>query len=184
MNIYRKNNKLLLLSFLLIIVSVWNSYHSGFNWIKGSLSDFGLINDFFNLSLIISGLALGIFTLTAIKREDIGWLCRLFLLFSSALLTLIGIFTKQYFVHFIFAVLLFAIFPLGMFILSNHLKNSNYRLGTLTKIVALFLIFLWLAFFFIWFFIFKFGLAIPEIITLVTWIIWTIIFIKDYKPSN
>lgn len=72
MNLYRKNNKLLLLSFLLIIISVWSSYQSGFNWIKGSLSDFGLVNDFFNLSLIISGIALGIFTLTAIKREDIG----------------------------------------------------------------------------------------------------------------
>ncbi len=184
MNLYHKHNKLLLLSFLLIVISVWSSYHSGFNWIKGSLSDFGLINDFFNLSLMISGVALGIFTLTAIKRDEIGWLCRLFLLFSSSLLTLIGIFTKQYFIHFVFAILLFAVFPMGMFILGDHLKNNNWRLGIFTKGVAIFLTGLWLVFFLVWYFIFKFGLAIPEIITLITWVLWAIIFIKDYKASK
>jgi uncharacterized membrane protein len=64
------------------------------------------------------------------------------------------------------------------------LKNNNRRLGIITKIVALFLIGLWLIFFLIWYFIFKFGLAIPEIITLITWILWAILFIKNYKSSN
>jgi hypothetical protein len=39
----------------------------------------------------------------------------------------------------VFAILLFAVFPMGMFILGDHLKNTNRRLGMLTKIVAIFL---------------------------------------------
>jgi hypothetical protein len=49
----------------------------------------------------------------------------------------------------VFAILLFAVFPMGMFILGDHLKNNNRRLGIITKIVALFLIGLWLIFFLI-----------------------------------
>jgi len=144
-----RNNKVLLLSFLLIFLSVYFSYYNGFNWIKGSLSDFGLISNFFNLSLIISGISLGIFTLTSIERKNGYWLCRLFLIFSSIALILIGIFTKKYLVHFIFAILLFSVFPFGLYFLGNHLKPNNRRLAIFTKIIALSLIVFWFIFFMI-----------------------------------
>ncbi len=177
----KKNSRLILLSFILIFVSVYFSYYTGFSWVKDSLSDFGLVNDFFNASLIISGIALGIFTLAVIDREHSKGLCRLFLLFSSIFLIFIGIFTKEYLIHFIFAISFFITFPLGLFYLGDNLLDSNYELGIATKTVALILISIWVLFFGIWLFVFKFGLAIPEIITLSICMIWVFYFIYKFK---
>lgn len=178
------NNKILLLSFLLIIISIYFSYYHGFNWLKGSLSDFGLINNFFNFSLIASGISLGIFTLTSIERKNGHWICRLFLIFSSIALIFIGIFTKKYLIHFIFAILLFSVFPFGLYFLGNHLLSHNEKLAIFTKIIGILLIVFWFTFFLIWLFIFKYGLAIPEIITLIIWVLWSVVFIKYYKPEK
>jgi len=104
------------------------------------LSDFGLVNEFFNISLMISGITLGIFTLLVIDKEHSKGLCRLFLLFSSIFLTFIGIFTKIYLVHFIFAISFFITFPLGLFYLGKNLKPSNPELGIATKTIAIILI--------------------------------------------
>jgi len=136
----KKNSRLILLSFILIFVSVYFSYYSGFSWVKDSLSDFGLVNEFFNISLIISGITLGIFTLLVIDKEHSQGLCRLFLLFSSIFLTFIGIFTKVYLIHFVFAISFFITFPLGLFYLGKNLLASNYKLGIATKLIALILI--------------------------------------------
>lgn len=179
-----KHNKLLLLSFLLIILSIIFSYYRNFNWFTDSLSDFGLINNFFNFSLIISGISLGLFTLWVIKKgKNTNW-CRIFLLWSSISLIFIGIFTKKYLIHFVFAISLFSVFPFGLFFYANTLKNNNFYLSLFTKIVALFLIIIWVLFFFIWLYIIKLGLAIPEIISLCCWIIWSIIFIKNFKTEH
>jgi len=177
----KKNLRLILLSFILIFISVYSSYYTGFSWIKGSLSDFGLISEFFNVSLIISGIALGIFTLLVIDKEHSQGLCRLFLLFSSLFLTFIGIFTKDYLIHFIFAIFFFITFPFGLYFLGNNLYKSNPELGIVTKIVAASLIIIWALFFIIWMLVFRFGLAIPEIITLSICMIWVFYFIYKFK---
>ncbi len=59
----------LLLNFILIVVSVIFSYYAGFCWLTDSLSRFGTTNDFFNFSLIISGLSLGIFTMSVVEKN-------------------------------------------------------------------------------------------------------------------
>ncbi len=177
----KKNSRLILLSFILIFVSVYSSYYTGFSWIKDSLSDFGLVNEFFNISLIVSGITLGIFTLLVINREHSKGLCRLFLLFSSIFLTFIGIFTKTYLIHFVFAISFFVTFPLGLFYLGKNLLDTNYELGIATKTIAITLISVWFLFFGIWLFVFKLGLAIPEIVTLSICMIWVFYFIYKFK---
>lgn len=181
---HKQYNKLLLLSFLLIILSICFSYYHSFDWLNDSLSDFGLINNFFNFSLIISGISLGIFTILVIKKSASTNWCRIFLLLSSMALIFIGIFTKKYIVHLIFAISLFAVFPFGLFFLGNHLKNNNINLSKFTKAVAIALLIIWILFFLIWLFIAKFGLAIPEIISLCLWVIWSIVFIKNFKTEH
>jgi hypothetical membrane protein len=99
-------------------------------------------------------------------------------------LIFIGIFTKKYIVHLIFAISLFAVFPFGLFFLGNHLKNNNINLSKFTKAVAIALLIIWILFFLIWLFIAKFGLAIPEIISLCLWVIWSIVFIKNFKTEH
>jgi hypothetical membrane protein len=179
--ILKNNSRLILLSFILIFISVYFSYYTGFSWVKDSLSDFGLVSHFFNFSLIVSGIALGVFTLLVIDREHSRGLCRLFLLFSSIFLTFIGIFTKEYLIHFVFAILFFATFPSGLFFLGRNLQKDNYELGIATKSVGLILMFIWLLFFGIWLFVFKFGLAIPEIVSLSVCMIWVFYFIYKFK---
>lgn len=175
--------QLLLLNFLFILISVVFSYYNGFCWITDSLSSFGTFNDFFNFSLILSGISLGVFTISVVdKSYDCFW-TRIFLLLSSICLIFIGIFTERYLIHLVFAVVLFAVFPFGLFLLGRSLKGVNSRLGLITKIIGIFLILLWVGFFIIWEFVFPLGLAIPEMISLFAWITWSLIFIKNFKAK-
>ena len=182
--IIKMPKQLLLLNFVLIVVSVIFSYYNGFCWITDSLSSFGTFNDFFNFSLMVSGISLGIFTISVVdKGYDCFW-TRMFLLLSSVCLIFIGIFTERYLIHLVFAIVLFAVFPFGLFLLGRSLKGVNLHLGQITKIVAISLIILWIAFALIWKFVFPLGLAIPEMISLFVWIVWSLIFIKKFKVIN
>lgn len=176
--------KLFLLNFALIIISVIFSYYNGFSWIGDSLSSIGTFSDFFNFSLIISGISLGVFTISVVEKDRIAFLTRTFLLISSISLVFIGIFTKDHLIHLIFAVVLFAVFPFGLLFLGISLKNNNKKLGLFTKITSLFLIVLWIIFVVVWRFIYPLGLAIPEMISLCVWIIWSIVFIKYFKINT
>lgn len=178
------SRNLLLLNFLLILVSVIFSYYAGFCWLTDSLSRFGTTNDFFNFSLIVSGLSLGIFTISVVEKGKFMWWGRLFLLASSILLTFLGVFTEEYLIHFVFAVLLFTFFPFGLFFLGWGIKEQNAWLSLFTKITAVILILLWMTSFVTWLLFFKIGLAIPEMISLAIWIIWSFVFIKNYKNKK
>ncbi len=178
------DRKLFLLNFVLIAVSVVFSYYNGFSWIGDSLSSLGTFSDFFNFSLIISGISLGIFTISVVEKDRIAFLTRTFLLISSISLVFIGIFTEEHLIHLVFAIILFAVFPFGLLFLGISLKDGNKKLGLFTKIVSLFLIVLWVIFVIIWRFIYPLGLAIPEMISLCVWIIWSIVFIKCFKVNT
>jgi hypothetical membrane protein len=127
---------------MLIVVSIVFSYYHGFSWIGDSLSSLGTFSDFFNFSLIISGISLGIFTISIVEKDRICFLTRTFLFISSISLVFIGVFTEEYLIHLIFAIVLFAVFPFGLLFLGISLKEGNKKLGLLTKIVSLFLIIL------------------------------------------
>ncbi len=170
-----------LFNFVFIGFSVLLSYYAGFCWFTDSLSRFGTTNDFFNFSLILSGISLGIFTISVVDKSKFNWWGRIFLLASSLLLVFLGIFTEEYFIHFVFAVSLFTFFPFGLLLFGHDLKEHNRNLGIFTKVTAIMLIILWVASFIIWLWFFKLGLAIPEIISLIIWIVWAIVFVVNYR---
>lgn len=174
----------LLLNFLLIFVSIIFSYYAGFCWITDSLSQFGVHSDFFNFSLIVSGLSLGIFTMSVVEKNKFNWWGRMFLMASSIMLTFIGIFTEEYFIHFIFAISLFTFFPFGLLFFGASLKESNRKLAIFTQSVAVILVLLWVASFVIWMWFYKIGLAIPEIASLVIWVIWCFVFIFNFRNKK
>jgi hypothetical membrane protein len=64
------------------------------------------------------------------------------------------------------------------------LKESNRKLAIFTQAVAAILVLLWMASFVIWMWFYKIGLAIPEIASLVIWVIWCFVFIFNFRNKK
>lgn len=176
-----KTSPLLLIAFVFVVIASVLAYYPGYNIFYDSLSDLGLFSNFFNFSLIVSGICLGIFTLNELDKKHFSQLCRMSFLFTSICLMFIGIITKEYFAHCIVAIGFFFLFPVSLLLLSKELKNKNKIVSRASLIISRSLLIVLFLGVFVWSLIFKIGLAIPEIIALIFCVIWIFIIIVHFK---
>jgi len=136
-----------------IVLSPW------FEWQSNDLSDLGHsvrsnVAQFFNFGLVLAGLFVAIYAITAFKEEAKYTSC--FTLIGAFLLQLVATFDEVYgFLHTLVSVLLFVFFSLTLIVFAVETKSA-------IPLVAFFIsIGVWVGYFFD---LYRGGIAIPEII--------------------
>ncbi len=183
MQVKKRIEKCLLFGLIFPIVGIVFSYYHGFNWLSNSLSDLGVFSPFFNWGVIISGITLGIFTMYTLTQERVGFLARFLMLISSVSLILIGVFRKDFTlpIHPIAAISFFVTVSIAQLVLGKRVAKNCPSVGYCTILAALITYATWFTFLMIWLMDHRFGIAIPETISLLIIIIWITIFISKYK---
>ncbi|TFF91852.1 DUF998 domain-containing protein [Candidatus Thorarchaeota archaeon] len=198
----QRRERMLLLGILgpvvaLVCIAVAIPLSPWFTWSGNALSDLGnydnglLVAALFNAGLVISGLSSFLFTLWFLANSKtlptrIGML--LFAI-SEVFLILIGVFSENAgSIHFLVSVGFFATFPFAMWIVSiDFLRFHELRLFSVPPLLFPF------ASLYLWYITFTgtapwSGVAIPEIVTALTAILW-LYFIcgmiyKDLLPEH
>lgn len=130
----------------------------------------------FNAGLFITSILMIYTTVNLFKEQkyEMGKLSMLFLIFSECFLAAIGIFSENFgYIHYIVSVGFFGTFPLAMWFASAEwIWNKRLRwLGAISLLLPFFSYFIWKGYY-IGLFISWTGVAIPEILTAFTCIIW------------
>jgi len=184
-NLKNKIEKTLLLGLVFPIIGIVLSYYHGFNWLFNSLSDFGVFSPFFNWGVIISGIVLGIFTMTILTEARIGFWSRFLLLISSVSLILIGVFRKDFPmpIHPMATIAFFSTLTLAQLMLGKRVLKECQHVGYFTILTSLTIYSTWFSFLMVWLVDHRFGIAIPELISLMATLIWIFVFISKYKKT-
>ncbi|KAA8922217.1 MAG: DUF998 domain-containing protein [Thermoplasma sp.] len=155
-----------------VAISTW------FSWSRNALSDLGVhrYGFLFNSGLIIEGL-LNIAFVISLKRIRIAGYVQDLMIISGLALAMVGVFNEHYgYVHLIFALVYFILFPISIIIASASRSLSGWiRIyGVFGSIAALVVIIMGIGFVFHFVTIRNVGLAVPEFIEAVLLAIWSI----------
>ena len=164
-----------IIAFTLILLAI--AYSPNFSWTENALSDLGVqegvTSTLFNSGLIISGV-LGLLFATGLFKFLQGTLLSRIGAFASVLdavaLIAIGVFPKNVKpIHFYASVTFFTFFPISMFFFSAaFLQTSKTKLGLFTIIAAIIAAIVWTV-------PFGRGVAIPETISALSVLTWSIV---------
>jgi len=182
----KRTEKLILLGLIIPIIGIVLSYYRGFNWLFNSLSDLGIFSPFFNYGVIIGGICLGIFTLNNLTQKLVGFFARFLMLISSASLILIGVFRKDYPlpIHPFSVLAFFLALSLGQILVGRRIIRDCQSVGYFTILAALIIYSTWFSYLLLWLVDKRFGIAIPEIISLIVTLIWIFVFLLKFKKKN